>query len=232
MDLPRRRLLGLCAGSAVAMATSSCRGVDPHGPGATDRPTVGVASIRAPGKPTDTPRPQAFAGQPPPGSLYYGASVPYHRSLVRWESALGATLALNRSYFTPDADETQQLVTRCLDDLAHGRLPHVSIKPHGTWADVAAGRRDAWLAAMLGPLGEASGPVLFTLHHEPENDAGAPGIGSVSGSGLRAVRGSGRAGRRRDPRTGATSGAAGSRSGCGSNRPSSGSWSEIGPVAA
>lgn len=143
-----------------------------------------------PEAPTSAVRPAAFPGQPAPGSLYYGASVPYHRSLPDWESQLGRRLALNRSYFTPDTDETRQLVARCRADLAHGRLPHVSIKPHGTWADVAAGRRDPWLAGMLGPLGEASGPVLFTLHHEPENDAGAPGMQPADFRGMqrRALR--------------------------------------------
>ena len=84
-------------------------------------------------------RAAAFPGQPPPGSLYYGASVPHHRSLPAWETELGTPLALNRSYFTPDHNETAQLVRRCRDDLAHGRLPHVSIKPWGTWQEIAAG---------------------------------------------------------------------------------------------
>ena len=108
--------------------------------------------------------------------MYYGASVPHHRSLPDWERELGAKLGLNRSYFTPDPNETAQLVHRCRDDLAHGRLPHVSIKAPGTWSEVAAGARDDWLTGMLRPLGEGSGPVFLTLHHEPENDAGPPGM--------------------------------------------------------
>ena len=109
--------------------------------------------------------------------LYYGASVPHDRSRPAWEKKLGAPLALNRSYFTPDPNETAQLVHRCLDDLAHSRLPHVSIKPPGTWGEVAAGARDDWLDGMLRPLGD-HGPVFLTLHHEPENDAGPPGMQS------------------------------------------------------
>lgn len=166
----RRQLLGMGACAAIAVATSSCRATrDPVSAPVHSPPTPAGPDVQA-------PRPTVFPGQPAPGHIYYGASVPFHRSLPQWESELGRTLALNRSYFTPDVNEAAQLVARCRDDVAHGRLPHVSVKPDGTWADVAAGRRDEWLASMLAPLGETDEPVLFTLHHEPENDAGGPGM--------------------------------------------------------
>jgi hypothetical protein len=172
MPMARRDLLGLSAAIALTMATSSCRDRDP-------RPDARRATVPspAPAKATpDPPRSFAFPGRPPPGSLYYGASVPYHRSLPAWERELGTSLALHRSYFTQERDETGQLVQRCRADLAHGRLPHVSIKAAATWRDVATGSHDGWLARMLRPLGEESLPVFFTLHHEPENDAGPPGM--------------------------------------------------------
>jgi hypothetical protein len=169
MSISRRELLGLGAAVALSAAASSCGGAaDDAGP--ARRPS------RHPGLDTPTGPRSRFPGRPPPGHLYYGASVPHHRSLPSWERALGVSLALNRSYFTPDTNETAQLIQRCDDDLDHGRLPHVSIKPSGTWRDIATGSRDAWLAGMLGPLGRASGPVFFTLHHEPENDAGSDGM--------------------------------------------------------
>jgi hypothetical protein len=93
-----------------------------------------------------------------------------------WERSLGNPLSLHRSYFTPDHNETAQLVHRCRDDLAHGRLPHLSTKPLGTWGEVAAGVRDPWLTGILRPLGRQRGPVFLTLHHEPENDAGPAGM--------------------------------------------------------
>lgn len=170
MEIGRRRLLGLGAGAAVAVLASSCSGSPTSAPASvTPRPS-------RTSRPTPSPTPAAFPGQPAAGDLYYGASVPFHRSLAGWERELGSPLALNRSYFAPDRNEARQLVARCRDDLANGRLPHVSSKADGTWADVAAGRRDAWLASMLAPLGELGGTVLFTLHHEPENDAGQPGM--------------------------------------------------------
>jgi hypothetical protein len=170
MAIARRDLLGLGVAVAFSVATSSCSDARQNArgeslPSLLPTPETPVAS------PTST-----FPGRPPPGALYYGASVPHHRSLPAWERELGSSLALNRSYFTPDHNETAQLVRRCRDDLAHGRLPHVSIKPTWTWQDIAAGGRDDWLTSMLRPLGEEAAPVFLTLHHEPENDAGPAGM--------------------------------------------------------
>jgi hypothetical protein len=167
MSMSRRELLGLTAAGAVSVATSSCSDA---------REKTGRASRRSRRPAPERPARSSFPGHPPPGSLYYGASLPHHRSLPAWEKTLGSTLALNRSYFTPDPNETAQLLRRCRDDLVNGRLPHVSIKPSGTWRDIATGARDDWLASMLRPLGEESSPVFFTLHHEPENDAGPEGM--------------------------------------------------------
>jgi hypothetical protein len=102
--------------------------------------------------------------------------VPYSRSLSTWEARLGSTLSLHRSYFEADLNEASQLVRRCRADLAHARLPHVSLKLGGTWQHVASGDRDPWLRVLLRRLGELSAPMLVTLNHEPENDAGPPGM--------------------------------------------------------
>lgn len=177
MAVARRQLLGLGAAVAASLVTSACQdgGLDV----VDSRSSVPTLPTPGPSTPQGEPTPAepAFAGQPPPGTLYYGASLPHHRALPAWESALGTRLALNRSYFTPDHNETAQLFRRCRDDLAHGRLPHVSIKPWGTWGDIAAGRRDVWLTGLLRVLGDEPGPVFLTLHHEPENEAGPVGMG-------------------------------------------------------
>ena len=170
MQLGRRDLLRLGAAVAVSLVATSCRG---------EQPLPRQAATSAP--PPPSPRLSArgaspTALQPAPGHLYYGASVPHHRSLPVWESQLGRPLAVHRSYFTPDPNETAQLVRSCLDDLASDRLPHVSVKPRGTWQEIASGAQDDWLASMLVPLAGTRAPLLFTLHHEPENDAGPPGM--------------------------------------------------------
>ncbi len=175
MAVARRRLLSAGAAVAITVAASSCR----SGTTTTSRPAPpDPRPAGSPSPTTSTPArvAPAFVGQPPPGSLYYGASVPHGRSLRAWEKRLGNRLALHRSYFIPDHNEAVQLVHRCRQDLRQGRLPHVSTKPLGTWREVAAGTRDPWLTSMLRPLGELGGPVFLTLHHEPENDAGPPGM--------------------------------------------------------
>jgi hypothetical protein len=176
MPIARRNLLGLGAAVALAAATSACRADGQNRTGTSDPTRVSSPTSASPTTSSPTPRNSAFAGSPPPGDLYYGASLPAGRSLPTWEAALGSTLALHRSYFTPDANETAQLVQQCRDDLAHHRLPHVSTKVPGTWRDVADGAQDAWLTRMLTPLGDEDAPVFLTFHHEPENDAGGAGM--------------------------------------------------------
>ncbi len=173
MPIARRGLLGLGAVTALSVLTSGCQGSmqpqveRPRRPTRSPHPTTSKTS--------KAPRP-AFFGHPQPGDLYYGASLPYGRSLSAWERFLGSHLALNRSYFTYAPDLTTEVVARCRDDLANNRLPHVSVKPPGTWRAVASGAQDLWLSELLLGLGQERGPIFLTVHHEPENDAGAPGM--------------------------------------------------------
>ena len=171
MVIARRDLLRLGAAVATSVALSSCSAA---------RPDSAPVATRAP-RPTSTtsvaPAPVATGpAQLPPGNLYFGASLPYNRSLDAWEQDLGTTLALNRTYFHPERNDSANLVRRCRDDVSRGRLPHVSTKAPTTWRGVADGEVDDWLTSMLRPLGELGGGVIFTLHHEPENDAGGPGM--------------------------------------------------------
>jgi hypothetical protein len=172
MAIGRRNLLALSGAVAISAAMSSCS--DAREDAGRPSPSPGGPTTEPPA----TSPPATFPAQPPPGTLYFGASVPHSRSVTAWEDSLGATLALRRSFFSPDRDrdETALLVRRCRDDLAHGRLPHVSVKPAWAWEEIAKGAHDRWLRRMLRPLGELAAPVFFTLHHEPENEAGPPGM--------------------------------------------------------
>ncbi len=96
--------------------------------------------------------------------------------MTDWEDRLGSNLSMHRSYFQTDHDEATQLLRQCRNDVERARLAHVSVKPEHLWSEIAAGERDDWLDSMLRPLGELAAPVIFTLHHEPENDAGGPGM--------------------------------------------------------
>ena len=171
MPIARRGLLGLGALAALSPVISACRALG-EGNAQTTRPPVGSTH---PVDPTQAPE-VLFFGQPSAGSVYYGASLPDTRSLPAWESTLGSRLAVNRSYFTYAPGVNVEIAVRCRDDLVRDRLPHVSVKPPGTWHDVASGAQDPWLSDLLQGLRGEDGPVLLTLHHEPENDAGAPGM--------------------------------------------------------
>jgi hypothetical protein len=119
-------------------------------------------------------RPAArFPGDPGRGNLYYGACVMSSLSLPDLEKKLRATLTVRRSYFDPGG--IAGLIQRCREDHSMRRYPFVSTKVPGTWADVAAGRQDAWLSSLLRGLGQLSKPVQLALHHEPEEQAGPPG---------------------------------------------------------
>jgi len=170
MSIARRDLLGLGTALALSLTTASCRVVERDRSGSSARTTPEPT-----GAPPATAAP-TFAGRPGPGRLYYGASYPYGHSLPAWEKRLGARLSLHRSYFTPDPNETEQLVRQCRADLDRGRLPHVSTKPPTTWRALADGAADDWLSSILRPLGEQASPLFLTVHHEPENDAGGFGM--------------------------------------------------------
>lgn len=164
MAIARRELLGLGAALALSAAAAAC--------GTPDSGSEGPALPR--------PLPETTGLLPPaPGLLYYGASVPFDRSVPAWEQELGGVLAVHRSYFGTEADEPGELVDQCRLDHVDGRLPHVSIKPDSSWRDVASGLRDDWVTRMLVPLGTLGGPVILTVHHEPENDAGPPGMSAA-----------------------------------------------------
>lgn len=83
-------------------------------------------------------------------------------------------LSVHRSYFQPD--DIAGLVAQAREDLSYHRLPHVSIKPPSTWAQVASGAYDAWLRQLADELNGLANPVFLTIHHEPENDAGPVGM--------------------------------------------------------
>jgi len=121
----------------------------------------------------------SFPGQPPPGSIYYGSSVPQHLNLTEWEKQLGHTLGVRRSFFDSGGHDTAHLLQRCADDVAHNRLPHLSYKPLHSWASIAKGEHDAWLTKVFDAFATHEAPILFTLHHEPENDTGPDGMAAV-----------------------------------------------------
>ena len=107
--------------------------------------------------------------------MFYGASCVASYGVPKLEQQLGRNLGVHRGYFVAKTNSQNGLVRQVSDDHAHGRMPSVSTKVPGSWADVAAGRQDTWLRGLLGRLNATGGPVFLTLHHEPENDTGGKG---------------------------------------------------------
>lgn len=62
---------------------------------------------------------------------------------------------------------------RVNDDHAAGRLPWVSFKPPGSWADISAGVHDASIRTKAQRYAAYTRPVLATFHHEPFDDGPA-----------------------------------------------------------
>ncbi len=115
-----------------------------------------------------------FVGDPGRGRLHYGSSYPWGKSLPAWERELGRHIGVRRSFFT--GGQVDALLKRVREDLAAGRIPHVSTQAPTTWQRVGSGGHDNWLEDLLGRLKAVGGPVFLTLNHEPENDGGGDGM--------------------------------------------------------
>ena len=120
---------------------------------------------------TLTPASRTFPGRAPTGQLVWGASVQGNGDPVaRHESVAGHSLALRRTFWQWN-QRTGALVTTARDDLAHHRLPWVSVKTP-SWAAMGAGHHDGEIDQLLRALDALPGPVWLTIHHEPEGGAG------------------------------------------------------------
>ena len=90
--------------------------------------------------------------------------------VARFEQPAGNNLTLRRTFFTW-AQRNGYLIDIARDDIAHGRVPWVSIKTP-SWAAVGAGSYDRELDEFLRNLDSLGGPVWLTVHHEPEGGGG------------------------------------------------------------
>jgi hypothetical protein len=110
---------------------------------------------------------RTFPGRAPPGKLVWGASIKGNGDPVaRHETVAGHPLAVRRTFWQWD-ERTGRLITTASDDLAHHRLPWVSVKTP-SWAAMGAGQHDEEIDQLLRALKALQGPVWLTLHHEPD----------------------------------------------------------------
>lgn len=112
-----------------------------------------------------------YPAQPVPGTVFWGAGIGGNSDPVaRHEAPSGHVLSVRRTFWQW-TQRTGSMITTASDDIAHGRLPWVSVKTP-SWAAMAAGTYDAQIDDMLRALDALPGPVWLTIHHEPEGGGG------------------------------------------------------------
>lgn len=104
----------------------------------------------------------------PSSGAYVGATAGGTQSVPALEAQTNIPLAIHRSYY--NADQVDKALSVVNADEAAGRLPWISFKMPYSWADMAAGRGDAWAINLVQRLAQVNGPVWLAFHHEPEGD--------------------------------------------------------------
>lgn len=118
-------------------------------------------------------------GDPGVNNLYFGATNDH---LASRETFAGHRLGLNRTYWNSSSGSTSSAVSQASTDIAAGRVPWLSFKLQGLtgqgtgvgWAQFASGAGDTWFNGLLASLDAINGgPIMVTLHHEPNGDGPA-----------------------------------------------------------
>ncbi|WP_228552090.1 hypothetical protein, partial [Mumia zhuanghuii] len=104
----------------------------------------------------------------PACGAYFGAAVGGNADPTAFERAVGGTLGVRRTYWSPT--QVDGAVKTAAADLEAGRLPWISFKLPHSWAEMAQGAGDAWARDIAQRLDELDGPVWLAFHHEPEGD--------------------------------------------------------------
>ncbi len=148
--------------------------------------TAGGSTTPRPSSPKPPPPPMPPPTEGTPGKMSNGCAissrglpVPSCGSLLgsaygsntdpaAWEKEMGHRLGVRRTYY--GASHVDKAVSVSKADLAMDRIPWISFKlPYG-WADMAAGKGDAWTRDLAVKLSKLDGPVWLAFHHEPEGD--------------------------------------------------------------
>ncbi|WP_309648024.1 Ig-like domain-containing protein [Nocardioides sp.] len=141
-------------------------------PEPTPDPTPEPPTPTPPPPPSPTPEPTPDpTPQPPPAPaprFVLGAAHGGNTDPAQLEADAGVPLQIRRTYYTHD--KVARAAQTAQADIAKGRIPFVSFKLPYTWAEMAAGRGDAWAADAARQLAAVDGEVWVVLHHEPEND--------------------------------------------------------------
>lgn len=102
---------------------------------------------------------------PSSGNIFYGASEAGTPSLAKYS---GKNLGIDRAYY--QASSWQSMVSYAAGAASRGSVPLVSIKAPADWRTMAGGSQDTWIKNIVNGLAAITGPVCWSIHHEPEND--------------------------------------------------------------
>jgi len=112
---------------------------------------------------------------PAGGNIFYGASQGSPATLADY---CGKSLGIDREYF--QAANWQKMIDYAAAAVGRGSVPLVSTKAPTDWASMADGAADNWAMNIIAGLKDVRGPVLWTIHHEPENDVNGTNMTAAS----------------------------------------------------
>jgi hypothetical protein len=104
----------------------------------------------------------------PSCGAYVGATYGANADVSSWESAMGKTLGVHRTFWA--SSNVASAVKTATADAAKNRVPWMSFKPPYSWTDMAAGKGDAWARDLATRMKAVGGPVWIAVAHEPEGE--------------------------------------------------------------
>ncbi len=129
----------------------------------TSIPTMSGSTTTATPSATPTSTPTLNSQAP-----YVGASIQNNGDPSAMEASAGRTLGLRRTYW--NYSNIASSIRSATADANAGRIPWLSYKLPGSWADAAAGKADAQTKELAKQLATVPGEVWVAIHHEPEGD--------------------------------------------------------------
>ena len=105
----------------------------------------------------------------PTCGAYVGATYKSNTDPSSWETSMGKRLGVRRTFW---GSSVNSAVATAKADVSKNRMPWMSFTPPYSWADMAAGKGDAWAKDLATKMAAVPGPVWVAVAHEPENDGG------------------------------------------------------------